>query len=161
MWAPIALMNRGHCVTAVCANYSSFMSYYFGCNPLTQPNNGKRGHLYPDSSFLSNNYNHSSEAANVIVHWLCPVGKGRLFLVHLPVKASSVFIWHQCVSRAHRAVMFSTWGWVEGEQGVLCGADEEIHRGVYSSVAQRELAPENTGSRPLLACSLLHRQMGQ
>ncbi len=32
MQFPIYLMNRGHCVTAVYANYSSLMSYYSRCN---------------------------------------------------------------------------------------------------------------------------------
>lgn len=40
----ISLMNRGHCVTAVYANYSSLMSYYSRCNSPSQPNNKKQGH---------------------------------------------------------------------------------------------------------------------
>lgn len=53
MQVSISLMNRGHCVTAVYANYSSLMSYYSRCNSLTQPNKKQR-HSFPDSSFPAN-----------------------------------------------------------------------------------------------------------
>lgn len=49
-----SLMNRGHCITAVYANYSSLMSYYTGCNSLAQPNNKKQGHSFSNSSFPAN-----------------------------------------------------------------------------------------------------------